>query len=54
MSRAKPQELSAFKVIIDPAQNLLQTGTLIVTVQLLPEAIARNIVVNLGFVSSIS
>lgn len=53
MVRAKPQELSAFRVLIDPAQNLLQTGTLTITVQLLPEAIARNIIINLGFVSSL-
>ena len=54
MVRAVPQELSNFKVIIDPSQNILSTGTLVVTVQLLPEGVARNIVVNLGFTTSLS
>jgi len=47
-------ELSSFKVTIDPTQNVLSTGLLIVAVQLLPVGVANNIQVNIGFVTSIS
>lgn len=46
-------ELSAFSVVINPAQNVLSTSTLIVTVQLLPIGTARQIQVNIGFTLSI-
>lgn len=42
-------EISAQQVLIDPTQNILATGILNVTVKIVPTAIARNIVVNIGF-----
>lgn len=46
-------ELSGFKVIINPAQNVLQTSTLIVSVLLQPVGVAREIVINLQFAVSL-
>jgi hypothetical protein len=46
-------ELSAFSVVIDPSQNVLSTSKLVVTVQLLPIGVARQIQVNIGFTLSI-
>ena len=42
-------ELSGFKVTINPAQNVLSTSTLVVTVLLQPVGVAREIVINLQF-----
>ncbi len=42
-------ELSALAVIIDPAQNVLKTSQLSITIKLVPVGVARNIVVNIGF-----
>jgi hypothetical protein len=42
-------ELSGFATIIDPAQDILATGILTITVQLLPLGTADFIVVNIGF-----
>jgi len=42
-------ELSDYNVIIDPAQDILSTGILTITVQLLPLGVADFIVVNIGF-----
>ena len=46
-------EISNFKVFIDPAQNVLITGQLNITVSVLPTATAEYINVNLGFVTSL-
>jgi len=46
-------ELSAVSVLIDPTQNVLSTGKLYVTVNLLPIGVAEAIQVNIGFVTSI-
>jgi hypothetical protein len=46
-------ELSAQKVAINPAQNVLSTGKLVITVNLVPMGVARNIIVNIGFNVSI-
>jgi len=46
-------ELSAFSVIINPAQNVLSTSTLVITVKLVPIGVARQITVNIGFTLSI-
>jgi hypothetical protein len=47
-------ELSAFSVIVDPAQDVLSTSTIVLTVKLVPVGVAREIVFNIGFVTSIS
>ena len=47
------QELSDFSVSIDPDQNVLQTSVLEVVVTLVPVGVARNIIVRLGFATSI-
>lgn len=46
-------ELSGFSVIINPVQNVLTSGELVITVELLPVGVADNIVVNIGFVTSL-
>ena len=43
-------ELSAYEVIINASQNVVSTGQLQITVKLVPVGVAREIVINLGFV----
>lgn len=47
-------ELSAQQVVINPAQNVLQTSVLVITINLVPIGTARNIQVNIGFNVSIN
>lgn len=47
-------ELSDFKVSIDPTQDILSTGKVVVAIQLLPIGVAEAIQVNIGFVTAIS
>lgn len=47
-------ELSDHKVTIDPTQNVLGTGQLVLAVVLVPLGVARNIIVNIGFDVSVS
>lgn len=47
-------ELSASKATLDPTQNFISTSTVTISVQELPVGVARNIVVNLGYVTQIS
>lgn len=49
----RDQDLSAFSVVVDPNQNVATTSTIIVTVKLLPVGVARQIIVNIGFTTSI-
>ncbi len=53
MSQTNPNtgrpELSGFSVTINPAQNVLSTSTLVVSVSLQPVGVAREIVINLQF-----
>lgn len=51
---AKDGELSAQEVIIDPTQDVLTTSTLVITVKLVPVGVARHIVINIGFTTSIA
>ena len=46
-------ELSAHKIIINPAQNVLSTSTIELTLQNVPMGVARIIKVNVGFVKSV-
>ena len=47
-------EISASKTIINPAQNVQATGTLVISVQNIQTGVARNIVINIGYVAAIS
>jgi len=47
-------ELSQRKTIVDPVQDVLSTSKLIVQEKLIPVAIGREIVINIGFVKSLS
>jgi len=49
----RDNEVSAVGVLINPLQNVLTTGTLNVTVNIVPVGVARNIVVNIGFKTSL-
>lgn len=46
-------EISAYKVIIDPVQNVLSTNTLTISLQIVPVGVANNITINIGFVTSV-
>lgn len=46
-------ELSDFLVTINPAQDVLTTSTIVVRLQLLINGVARNIIVNIGFSTSL-
>jgi len=46
-------EVSNFEILIDPAQNILATSTLVITANIQPTGVARHITINLGFVTSI-
>ena len=48
------KELSAQKTTVDPTQNIISTGKLVVAEQLLGQAIARGITLNIGYVKKIS
>lgn len=47
------QEVSAFEVIINPVQDVISTGNLVIGVSIVPIGSADNIIVNLGFKLSI-
>ena len=49
----RANEISNYQILIDPAQNILATSTLVVTANIQPTGVARNITINLGFVTSI-
>ena len=46
-------EASAISVSIDPMQNVASTSQVVVTINIVPIGVARNIVVNIGFKTSI-
>jgi hypothetical protein len=46
-------ELSAYEVIINAAQNVVSTSKLELTVKLVPVGVAREIVINIGFVPNL-
>lgn len=47
-------ELSSYDVFIDPEQNVLSTGKLIIKVRIVPRGVARQIEVNIGFTTKIA
>lgn len=46
-------EISAYQILIDPAQDVLTTSMLYITANIVPTGVARHITINLGFVTSI-
>lgn len=50
----RASELSAYGVTIDPTQNVLSTGKIIVAVQLVQEGVARQIEVPIGYTTSLT
>lgn len=46
-------ELSQYKVLIDPTQNVLSTSKLVVTIKIVPVGVARQIEINIGFTVNI-
>jgi hypothetical protein len=47
-------EVSAFEVLIDPAQNVLSTSKLVITIKIIPRGVARFIEINIGFTVALS
>ena len=47
-------EISANGVTINPTQNVLSTGTVIINVQLVPDGVARQIVVPIGYTNTLA
>lgn len=45
----RDEEISAYSAVINPSQNVVSTGTLIIAVAIVPVGVARQIVVNIGF-----
>jgi hypothetical protein len=45
----RDSDLSDMSVVVNPAQNVLSTSKVIITINLLPKGTARNIIVNIGF-----
>lgn len=49
----RASEISAFKATIDPKQLVLSTSELVVTLKIVPIGVAREIIVNIGFTTSV-
>lgn len=49
----RDDEISNYKIIIDPSQNVLSTSTLAVTIKIVPVGDAEYITVNIGFTLSL-
>ena len=50
----RDEEISAFNVIINPLQDVLSTSKLVITIQIVPVGVARQIEINIGFTVSIA
>jgi hypothetical protein len=50
----KEGEISAFEVVINPAQNVLSSSKIVLTLKIIPVGVARKIEVNIGFAVKIS
>lgn len=46
-------EISQYSVVIDPTQDVITTGKLIITIKNIPVGVARNIIINSGFTTQI-
>ena len=49
----RDEEISAFSVIIDPAQDVIATSKLEITVKIVPIGTADEIEVTIGFATSV-
>lgn len=49
----RANEISAFSSVIDPAQDVSKTSTVYVTLKIVPIGTARQIIVNIGFTTSL-
>lgn len=49
----RDNEISAFSSTIDPKQDVLSTSTIYITLKIVPTGTARNIIVKIGFATSI-
>ena len=47
-------EISGYQTLIDPNQNVLSTGQIVLTVEIVPIGVARKIVINIGFTTKLS
>lgn len=47
-------EISAYEIVINPAQNVVSSSKLIINVSIVPKGVARHIKVNIGFTTSIA
>jgi hypothetical protein len=45
----REEEASAISVTIDPNQNVASTSKVVVAINIVPIGVARNIIVNIGF-----
>lgn len=50
----RASEISAPGVTIDPSQNVLSTGQVVVNVQIVPDGVAREIIVPIGYTQSLT
>ena len=50
----RDEEISAFKVVIDPTQDVLSTSKLVITILIIPVGVARQIEINIGFTVSVA
>lgn len=50
----RDQEISAFKVLIDPSQDVLATSKIVLTIQIVPVGVADQIEINIGFTVSVA
>lgn len=50
---ANDREVSGYAVLINPAQDVLSTSEVVVTVQIVPVGVSRKLTVNIGFTTNI-
>jgi hypothetical protein len=50
----RDEELSSFDVVINPEQDVLTSGEVVVSILIIPIGVARQIKVNIGFTVAIS
>jgi hypothetical protein len=52
-SMARDSEISAFSVVINPAQNVLTSSNLVIAVAVVPVGVSKQITINIGFAVSV-
>lgn len=51
---ANAGEISGFRVLIDPDQDVLTTDTIVITIRISPRGVARTISINIGFSANLN